>query len=614
MSEPFDWGKLEEWVNGPCLHCNDSPTHGVEHVAMPVTRPPYVDNYLSELAGPNEQHEISSDGHCVNPKCRAPFDESMLEPDGTVTCPNCGFEQNAMRTFESPGGNTRAGLTLEQMGSIGEQVVFRMGELPGIGAIEQANTGTLPARNPDGTRLSEPIDAIVVGQRGKFGCEIKTNHSQAQERFKIGGAQERHEKIAYCLANGLKPALIGVRLNFFTDKAFIFWREGLHDTWIGNSRMLHLATVDFSDLNPFKSPDMQAQALAVENAHLPDQSEDDEFGAIFGSVKVADFNDKHPRDDEGKFTFKEDVHELKVRDKSGKHTHNIRRCKHCGHLNQIPTDHKGRVECATCGEDPDRDLRAASVRLAGPDADMVAKQMGFQYLGRNANGHRQYVWEDESGTQHPVLVGSGAHGKRAAEIDAQRARQRMTRCINGQCVHTTAQTLQPEAEPGAPVARAGQTVMVNGEENYVMEVDGGLAVVMNTQTGAQDVVPTNQLRAVAAETDPSYLYVYYMGELHVEPYAPGVSYERMLDNLLAEFGQDLSKTAIDIDPTKVDAGEIRPRGFSVSIEHKQLSDPQVREYAERAIHDWWNKQNGSWQPEDAWYTLQRDDHVLEPRL
>lgn len=261
------WNKIGDWLAGPCATCEESSSPSqMERVGMPVVRPTTVDTYLNDLVGPNEQHEADPNGHCINPKCRAMFGEEDVDSNGIATCPKCFTEQNIHQDASSPGGTTRAGLTLKQMGSIGEQVVSRMGELPGV--------GTITWMSPD---YHFPIDAIVTTQKGRFGCEIKTNHSQAQERFKVGGKAERQEKIKYCLTNGLKPALIGVRLNFYTDKAYIFFREGLTDTWVGNPKMMHVATLDFSDLNPFKSPDPQAQALAVENAHLPDQSEEDPF-------------------------------------------------------------------------------------------------------------------------------------------------------------------------------------------------------------------------------------------------------------------------------------------------------------------------------------------------
>jgi PHP family Zn ribbon phosphoesterase len=61
-------------------------------------------------------------------------------------------------------------------------------------------------------------------------------------------------------------------------------------------------------------------------------------------------------DDKGTYTFKRDVHRIKILDKKGKHTHTGIRCKHCGVLYEIPAEHKGRVECPSCGEDPERTL------------------------------------------------------------------------------------------------------------------------------------------------------------------------------------------------------------------------------------------------------------------
>jgi DNA-directed RNA polymerase subunit RPC12/RpoP len=460
---------------------------------MPVKRPLYVDPYLEQLTGPGEQHNIDSNSHCVNPKCGQQFDDSMVEPDGSITCPSCGFNQNATGEEEptwkqgpagkpelNPGGKTRSGLSLDQMGQIGESVVGRLGELPGIGTVTWVSK-----------EKKFPIDAILQSQRGKFGCEIKANHSQAQERFKIGGKEERQAKIVYCMTNGMKPALIGVRLNFYTDKAYVFFREGLTDTWIGNSKMQFVGTYDFSDLNPFKSPDPQAQALAVDNAHLTDQSEEDEFDNIFGTQKVAFDEGDHPRNDEGQFTVKADVHKLKVVNKKGKHTHNVIRCKHCGSSLQVPSEHKGRLECSTCGQDPERDLKLAKVVLADPRAaDQLAKDAGWSYGGRSKQGHRLYNHTDENGTYHMVNIGAGTHGKSAGDLDAQFLRQRISRCMNGQCMHRPKDASEGAiAEPGDPVLRAGQ--IVNGQ--VVVEIDGNIALVQDLDTGKEDVVPAEHL-------------------------------------------------------------------------------------------------------------------------
>ena len=64
----------------------------------------------------------------------------------------------------------------------------------------------------------------------------------------------------------------------------------------------------------------------------------------------------HPRDEAGKFTVKEPQHEVKVHDRQGKHTHTIKRCRHCGTAYGRPAKHKGRMQCPSCGEDPDRVL------------------------------------------------------------------------------------------------------------------------------------------------------------------------------------------------------------------------------------------------------------------
>ena len=507
-----DFEKLvEDFVAGPCLHCQDNPSPSDrQHVAMPVTRPKYVDNYLEQLA-PGEEHALDPESHCVNPKCDyyfTPQDEEEIEQNkGEFTCPKCGTTYNYLRETPTygdwgeweeggnyptkgrpanPGGNTRAGLTLDQMGQIGEKIVLRMGELPGLGSVQAASDS-----------YNFPIDVIVTGQNGRFGCEVKTNHSQAQERFKIGGQCERQQKITYCLENGLKPALIGVRLNFYTDKAYVFFREGLTDTWIGNSKMRHVATLDFADLNPYRSPDPQAQALAVDNAHLPDQSEepDADLDAIFGPTQKAaseDFEQAHPRDETGKFTVKSDIHKLKVKDSKGKHTHDVIRCKHCGSANWVPVDHRGRKECSSCGQDPERDLKLAKVVLTiSRAADLVAKQAGWEYSGRNNEGHRVYSYRDPQGIQHNAIVGAG-RGSRMGDLDAQYLRQRINKCMTGKCMHGPADSdVRPIAPAGSPVLRAGQ--VLNGK--VVLEIDGGLALIQDVETGAEDVVPVNTLNS-----------------------------------------------------------------------------------------------------------------------
>ena len=600
----FDWSEhVAEWVEQPCINCDDEKT------AMAVSRPKAVDSYLEELAGPNEQHRLDPNSHCVNPKCDQQFDESMVESNGTVVCPKCGTEQNVADDAKShipdpdgsgkailnPGGRTRSGLSLDQMGQIGEQVVLGLGDVPGIGAIQ-------PASNS----YNFPIDAIISGQRGNFGVEIKTNHSEAQERFKVGGREERASKIAYCMANGLKPALIGVRLNFFTDKAYVFFREGLTDTWISNKQMIHVGTFDFSHLNPYKSPDVQAQALAVENANLPDQATgeaddwsdiDDAFGPALS--KTAFEEDEHPRDEKGEFTFKEDVHELKVHDEKGKHRHTIKRCPHCHVLYQKDAEHKGRMECPSCGEDPERNLKSVSrVLLGAVGENTLAQGLGWDFLRHSSNGKPIYKWTDTNGFNH-IVTGYGDHGKANIELAHQQTSRRMSACMNGTCGHASAAPEGAEHYAETPAfAKGTQVTTPGGGLGIVLGTDGEYILVKEYQSGKTERVPAQTLKAAAG--DPDYAYVFYTSELLVKQWTHNLKAEKMLKELLDEFGVDLGNAAMDIEPTKVDTGEITVSGDEIKIKHTQLSDPEVRESAEKAIKKWWKKQDDTDDAEEGW--------------
>lgn len=484
--------KVEDWLRADTW----------EKTAMPGdSQPAYIQPYLETLTGPDEQHEAPHSGNCMNPKCHHSFTPQEAHDAefnrGWIKCPVCGFEQNIVPDMDpntkvwtaeglNPGGITRSGLTLDQMGALGEQIVLRLGELPGIGTIEPASD-----------QKKFPIDAIITTQKGKLGVEIKTNHSQARQRFKVGGAKERQEKIIYCATHGMKPALVGVRLNFYTNQAYVFFREGLTDTWIGNQKMTHVGTYDFEDINPFRSPDPQAQALAVDNAQIPDQSEDEEFDNLFGKATKVSYDADQPRDEEGKFTFKHDVHEIKVRDKKGKHTHTIKRCKHCGGIYGKHAQHQGRTECPTCGQDPERKLSVAKIVLAKDFADEIAKQLGFKFLGRSGMGHRKYGWQDPSGINHMVTAGGGQN-KKKDELDAQFARQRMTRCKEGKCNHVFAGgQIDEEAGPGAPLFKAGQTVSTSGNFGVILETSGEASLVQDFTTQERGWIPNKNLEAVA---------------------------------------------------------------------------------------------------------------------
>jgi len=201
---------------------------------------------------PNEVHGL--EGDCINPKCDYQFTQAdrneIAWSDGWFTCPKCDWTYNYYQDFiPGQGGYTKSGLTMTQMGDIGETLIERMGNVPPLGAVTWVSSD-----------YNFPIDAII----GDHGGEIKTNHSSAQPRFKISGKVEingqtmpgRQGKYLYCEQNHLLPALVGVRLNFYTDKADVFVQpNGFKDTWIGSGSLVHAGTVDFTDLNPYKRPE-----------------------------------------------------------------------------------------------------------------------------------------------------------------------------------------------------------------------------------------------------------------------------------------------------------------------------------------------------------------------
>lgn len=198
---------------------------------------------------PTETHGV--DGDCVSPKCNyefTPADEAEIARDsGWFTCPKCTLTYNYLD--ESAGRYNRVGMSPTEMGQIGEKVVENMGTIPLLGPITWTSN-----------EYNAPIDLVA----GQYGCEVKSNHSESQARFKMGGGAygkgtgrgvPMQEKAQYCFDQGLTPALVGVRLNFYTDKADVFVRPGsFTDTWIGASTLQHAATVDFSAINPYKNP------------------------------------------------------------------------------------------------------------------------------------------------------------------------------------------------------------------------------------------------------------------------------------------------------------------------------------------------------------------------
>lgn len=532
-----------------------------------------------------EQFQADPNSNCVNPKCDYQLDPETQEEvnqQGRFVCPRCGTENIVQPEF-NPGGRTLSGLSLDQMGNIGETLIARIGEIPGVGSVESMTA-----------EYQHPIDCIVVSGDTRYGCEIKTNHAQAQPRFKLGDQKERHAKIAYCAENGLQPALIGVRLNFFNDKANIFFRPGMSDTWIGNSNMKHVGTVDFEDLNPFKGPPGVKQQ-EIEHAGLPDQSNPDEdIDAMFGPTLSSWSPTVSGRaETPGTFKLDHDIHEIKILDKNGKATHFARYCTHCGHIVYRPVD-QARMLCPTCGEDPDRKTSVAKVYSAKP-GDPTVVNPDWNFTGYTPNGHRKYKWVNpQDAISHTITLSSGRTDQ-ANKIDMHRAMRRMQLCESGRCDHLPALSspLPIEQEPGTPIFRAGQVVALNGTPRIIVDIDGEMALVQD-MTGKEDIAYLNQLQNGQSPDNrtnrtgakkPDFMFVYYNSALKIVPWHHNIHYDHMLEDLLKEYGY--RHVPMELDPGDIDAGEIfEYQDGSLKIEHKQLSRFEIREEAETAISLW----------------------------
>lgn len=223
----------------------------------PVTRlpgPKYLD-MANRLWGPQESHGIESD--CPNPYCDYMLTDQdwydIEEAGGQFTCPNCGWVAN-FATLSGGRQRTRSGLTLEGMGRLGEDIVkawlLQHGEIPGIGGLVWESPG-----------YQDPIDLVI----GSYAIEVKTLHSESYPRFKIGGIEgsknrqgiiqdkiARTKELSDLLEMPLEPAVLGVRLNFYTNRADFFFKVGLKDFMM--TAMDHLGEFDFTALNPYRDP------------------------------------------------------------------------------------------------------------------------------------------------------------------------------------------------------------------------------------------------------------------------------------------------------------------------------------------------------------------------
>ena len=192
----------------------------------------------------------------------------IQDKGGYYTCPRCKTSHDLLSDLPwhgapeedfnqepfSAGGGTRIGLSLKEQAQIGEDLVERMGELPGYGKITWVH--------PGGAISKSPLDMAT----NEWGIEVKTlGYDAIHHRFIPGRPQEKADKNAMAVAKGLKGVLgVLVLLNYRTSKADIYVREFPVDiaagTGVGAFRShnaQHLvAEVPFN--NPFMQPEHPA--------------------------------------------------------------------------------------------------------------------------------------------------------------------------------------------------------------------------------------------------------------------------------------------------------------------------------------------------------------------
>lgn len=237
---------------------------------------------LQNTLWPGESHGLGGD--CPNPYCdyeltRQDYDDAEMS-GGNFTCPKCGWHWNvAPMMYEEERQRTRTGMSLLDMGQIGEEAIKQWarqeGEIPGVGQILW--------ESPD---YHDPIDLVA----GDYAIEAKTLHSESFPRFKIAadpgsGARradvikkkhDRMEQLAQHLGKPLYPAMIGVRLNFYSNQADFFFAPEYKDRMM--TSMTHLGSMDFSNLNPFKHPeDIAQQSLPAQGETSSDPDADIPF-------------------------------------------------------------------------------------------------------------------------------------------------------------------------------------------------------------------------------------------------------------------------------------------------------------------------------------------------
>lgn len=220
--------------------------------------------------------------------------QQTAEAGGAYTCPRCGlsYDLNTVvgayprenPTAFTPGGTTIAGISLQEQAQIGEDLVEKLGTIPGYGPISWWHQG--------GAISASPLDGACSSPEGTWGIEVKTLNADAKNlRFVPGGPKYKAMKNAHAEREGWLGVLgILVLLNYRTGKADMYSRAfplGASDAWTegrghsfpiqGIGAFRHHNSTQFVTEVPFENPlvDPRSPTPNVYGAGDPIEQHDD---------------------------------------------------------------------------------------------------------------------------------------------------------------------------------------------------------------------------------------------------------------------------------------------------------------------------------------------------
>lgn len=192
--------------------------------------------------GPLHAEQLEQAGYqkCRNQLCQHMFDPAAIAPvpnqtwqDMRHTCSHCGLDQYPHLKPGSPGGGTNSGLSMEEQGQIGEDLVEKMRVIPGYGQIVWWHKGG--ATSPSALDGATPAWGIEVKsfnwsnvrKRGQINNKDKPAKARAVNDPAIFASEMNDPSLDAVLSQLHLQGLLGilVLLDFETGTADIFGHE-----------------------------------------------------------------------------------------------------------------------------------------------------------------------------------------------------------------------------------------------------------------------------------------------------------------------------------------------------------------------------------------------------